>query len=113
MRRRMSGNRPGDDKNRKKKKDNLNNRMALIGVTMVVLSLAVAVHIKGVDLAEKDKNYSIREENLEAQVKEEEARAEKLEEYRVYVQTKQYIEKVAKEKLGLVNKDEILLKPSN
>ncbi len=111
MRRRMSEGRPGNDK--KRKKDNLNNRMALIGVTMVVLSLAVAVHIKGIDLAEKDKNYSIREENLEAQVKEEEDRAKQLEEYRVYVQTKQYIEKVAKEKLGLVNKDEILLKPSN
>lgn len=40
----------------------------------------------------------------------EEARAAELEEYRVYVQTKQYIEKVAKEKLGLVNKDEILFK---
>ena len=29
-----------------------------------------------------------------------------------YFRTKEYIEKVAKEKLGLVNKDEILLKPS-
>lgn len=38
---------------RKKKKDNLNNRMALVGVTMVVLSLAVAVHIKGIDLKER------------------------------------------------------------
>lgn len=110
MCRRRSGIRSGAE--RKKKKDNLNNRMALIGVTMVVLSLAVTVHIKGVDLGAKDKNYSIREENLEAQVKKEEDRAKQLEEYRVYVQTKQYIEKVAKEKLGLVNKDEILLKPS-
>ena len=40
------------------------------------------------------------------------SREEQLEEERVYVQTKQYIEKVAKEKLGLVNPDEILLKPS-
>ena len=37
--------------------------MALVGVTMVVLSLAVAVHIKGIDLKEKDRSYSIREEN--------------------------------------------------
>ena len=36
-----------------------------------------------------------------------------LEEKRVYVQTKQYIEKVAKEKLGLVNPDEIILKAAN
>ena len=81
VRRQMSEGRPGGNA-RKKKKDNLNNRMALVGVTMVVLSLAAAVHIKGIDLKEK-------------------------------VQTKQYIEKVAKEKLGLVNRNEILLKPSN
>ena len=112
MRRQMSEGRPGGNM-RKKKKDNLNNRMALVGVTMVVLSLAVAVHIKGIDLKEKDRSYSIREENLEAQVAKEEERAKQLEEYRVYVQTKQYIEKVAKEKLGLVNRNEILLKPSN
>ena len=112
MRRQMSEGRPGGNV-RKKKKDNLNNRMALVGVTMVVLSLAVAVHIKGIDLKEKDRSYSIREENLEAQVAKEEERAKQREEYRVYVQTKQYIEKVAKEKLGLVNRNEILLKPSN
>ena len=97
---------------RKKKKENLNNRMALIGVTLVVLSLAIAVHLKGIDLRQKDLNYQIREENLMAQVREEEERAAQLEEYRVYVQTKQYVEKIAKEKLGLVNKDEVLLKPS-
>ena len=97
---------------RRKKKENLNNRMALIGITLVVLSLATAVHLKGLDLKKKDLNYQIREENLKAQVQAEEERAAELEQYRVYVQTKQYIEKVAKEKLGLVNKDEILLKPA-
>ena len=55
MRRQMSEGRPGGNV-RKKKKDNLNNRMALVGVTMVVLSLAAAVHIKGIDLKEKDKS---------------------------------------------------------
>ncbi|MBO6150796.1 MAG: septum formation initiator family protein, partial [Clostridium sp.] len=49
---------------------------------------------------------------LEAQVKAEEERAARLEEQRVYVQTKEYIEKVAKEKLGLVNRGEVILKPS-
>lgn len=97
---------------RRKKKENLNNRMALIGITLVVLSLAVIVQTRGVDLKKKDLDYQIKEEQLYKQVQEEEARAEKLEEYRIYVQTKQYIEKIAKEKLGLVNKDEILLKPA-
>ena len=65
----------------KKKKEKAANRLALMGITLVVLK------------------------------SEEEQRAQELEEYRIYVQTKEYIEKVAKEKLGLVNKDEILLKP--
>ena len=97
---------------RRKKKENLNNRMALIGITMVVLSLAVIVQTRGVDLKKKDLEYQIKEEQLEAQVAAEEERAAQLEENRVYVQTKQYIEKIAKEKLGLVNKDEVLLKPA-
>ena len=84
--------------------------MALIGITVVVASLAVVVHIGGASLRERDLEYQAREQALEKSLAKEEARAAELEEYRVYVQTKQYIEKVAKEKLGLVNKDEILFK---
>mgnify|MGYP006877014463 CR=1 FL=1 len=39
-------------------------------------------------------------------------RTAELQEYKIYVKTKQYAEEVAKEKLGLVNPDEILLKPT-
>ena len=98
-------------KSRRKRKDKWGNRMALIGITFVVFSLAVIVTIKGSSLKEKDLEYQIRQENLEAKVKAEETRKDELEEYRIYVQTKQYIEEVAKQKLGLVNPDEILLKP--
>ena len=96
-------------RNKRKSKNSLSNRMALIGITVVVASLAVVVHI-GASLRERDLEYQAREQALEKSLAKEEARAAELEEYRVYVQTKQYIEKVAKEKLGLVNKDEILFK---
>ncbi len=99
-------------RSRRKRKDRWGNRMALIGITFVVFSLAVTVTIKGVTLKEKEQEYQLRLENLQAQVDKEQERAKKLEDYRVYVQTKQYIEEVAKQKLGLVNPDEILLKPS-
>ncbi|WP_442855551.1 septum formation initiator family protein [Clostridium sp. Marseille-P2415] len=99
-------------KSRRKRKDKWGNRMALIGITFVVFSLAVIVTLKGVTLKEKEQEYRLRLENLQAQVDKEQERAKELEEYRVYVQTKQYIEEVAKQKLGLVNPDEILLKPS-
>lgn len=85
--------------------------MALIGITMVVLSLAVVVNVGASSLREKDLEYQAREQDLEKEKEEENTRAAQLEEYRIYVQTKQYVEKVAKEKLGLVKKDEILLKP--
>ena len=99
-------------KSRRKRKDRWGNRMALIGITFVVFSLAVIVTIKGTGLKEKEREYALRLENLQAQVDKEEERSKKLEEYRIYVQTKQYIEEVAKQKLGLVNPDEILLKPA-
>ena len=38
-------------------------------------------------------------------------RAAELEQYRVYVQSKAFMEKTAKEKLGLVNPGEIILEP--
>ena len=101
----------GENRNRRNKRrsrNSLGNRMALIGITVVVGSLAVVVHIGGASLRERD--LEAREQALEKTLAKEEARAAELEEYRVYVQTKQYIEKVAKEKLGLVNKDEILFK---
>ncbi len=86
--------------------------MVLVGITFVVLSLAVAVNIRGASLREKNEEYQAREAALTRQKEIEEDRAEELEERRIFVQTKQYIEQVAKEKLGLVYPDEILLKPA-
>lgn len=97
---------------RRKKKDRWSNRLAIIGITVVVASLAFAVNVKSASMKKKDLEYQVKEASLMKQKTQEESRAKELEEYRVYVQTKQYIEQVAKEKLGLVNPDEILLKPS-
>ena len=94
------------------KREKWANRMAVLGVTMVVLCLAVAVNAKGATLKKSDLDYQQKEKQLEEQVREEEERTKKLEEYKVYVKTKQFAEEVAKEKLGLVNPHEILLKPN-
>ena len=102
----------GRGNTRRKKRDRWGNRMAIVGITVVVASLAVVVNLKSTSMRKKELEYQIREETLEKQKTEEENRARELEEYRVYVQTKQYIEEIAKQKLGLVNPDEILLKPA-
>ena len=84
----------------------------MLGITFVVISMAVVVNLRGASLKDKELQYQMKEETLQKRLEQEEQRAEQLEEQRIYVQTKQYIEKVAKEKLGLVNPDEILLKPA-
>ena len=88
------------------------NKFALIAVTAVVLIFALVLGVRINSLRAKEQQYIEKEQAILARVAEEEERAKTLEEYRVYVQTKQYVEKVAKEKLGLVDPDEILLKPS-
>ena len=88
------------------------NRMAILGITLVVFCLAIAINTKGADLRRSDREYAAKEAELQQQVEAEEERARELEEYKIYVKTKQYAEEAAKEKLGLVNPDEILLKPS-
>ena len=47
---------------------------------------------------------------MNAQILEEEERANEIEEYRKYTQTKGFVEEVAKDKLGLVYEGEILFK---
>ena len=97
----------------RRRKEKNGNRFAIITVTVVVVSLAVGVNIKTGSLKAKEAQYTEREKALERQLEEQEERAADLEEERVYVQTKQYIEKIAKEKLGLVNPDEIVIKPKD
>ena len=87
--------------------------MAIIGITLVVFSLGVVVNIKSASMKKKDLEYQEREAFLQQQYDQEANRAEELKEYQVYVQTKQDIEEVAKQKLGLVKPDEILLKPNS
>ena len=80
-------------------------------MVLVALSMAFVLRNQVNALKEKKAAYQERIDTLTSQVEAESRRSEQLEQYRIYVQTKQYIEKVAKEKLGLVKPDEILLKP--
>ncbi len=96
---------------KKKNTDKVDNRAAMVTITAVVVSMALAVGIKVGSLRTKQEMYREREQVLIEQVQAEQERAAELEQERLYIQTNGYIEKTAKEKLGLVNPDEILLKP--
>lgn len=99
-------------KSRRVRRDRWANRMAILGITLVVICLAVVINAKGASLRKMDLEYMVRQQNLQEQIDAESRRADELQEYKVYVKTKEYAEEVAKEKLGLVKPDEILLKPT-
>lgn len=96
---------------KKRKQDRWGNRIAIVGITLVVFCLGVVVNVRIASMEKKDQEYQEREALLQQQYDRELGREEDLKNYEVYVQTKQYIEEVAKQKLGLVKPDEILLKP--
>lgn len=89
------------------------NRMGMLLVTVVVLMMLVVVTVKSVELKEKRAAYIVKEEALMQEIAAQEARAEEIEEYEKYTQTKKFVEEVAKEKLGLVYEGEIIFKDEN
>ena len=78
---------------------------------IIVLVVIIACGVRSVSLNHQAKELAITESQLETQLKSENIRAENLEAREKYMKTKKYIEDEEKNKLGLVNKDEYLIKP--
>lgn len=87
-----------------------NNRTDMLSICCVVLIMVVVMFANTRNLQKKVDSYSQRIQVLEEKKEMQLARQEELEEYARYVQTKKYVEEVAKDKLGLVYEDEIIFK---
>ena len=72
-------------------------------ICTVLVFLSGVLAVGAVKLYAKNNAYKAQEEELAAQIKEEEKRSEEDE----------YIKETAEDKLGLVNPNEIIFKPSN
>lgn len=93
--------------NRRKKLKKHLGSFAIVGVVVLML---IFVSVASLNLRASNADKQERIEELEAQIEAEEEKAEEIEEYSKYVQTKKYAEEVAKDKLGLVYEDEIIFK---
>lgn len=80
----------------------------LIGFVMMVLCGIMVIQIS--DMKVKQHELKAQESNLKSQLAQEQQRTDDLQEQKVYVQTKQYVEEKAKE-FGYVYPDEIIFKP--
>ena len=87
------------------------SKISVIAISLVVMMLSAVIAYKSVELKAKNKAYIQRDESISRQIEDEMERKAELEEYEKYVQTKKYVEEVAREKLGLVYENEIIFKP--
>lgn len=95
---------------RRKYRKGKQSRLGEFFVCMVVAFLIIIVSIKCVDLKSKNQEYTLRQQELQAQIEEQQIRAEELEQLKKYVQTDSYVEEIAEEQLGLVREGEIIFK---
>jgi|GEM_PF-172084 len=101
------------DINTDKNKNATSNRLAIIGITIVVLFIAFAIHMRSITLREQDRNYQLQEESLAADIEDQKRLSEELEQKKIYVKTKEYTMEKAREIFGLKMPDEIIIKPDN
>lgn len=97
-------------KRSRKRRRHLNRQtlISMITVSCVVLAMLLVVTIKSIELREKNESYDQELVALNQQIKEEEDRTDEIEKYSAYIDSDEYIEQIARERLGLIGKDEIL-----
>ena len=105
-----------------KKKKNINSRKAarahrnkvtMIGITSVVCLLMVILLVQGQRLNAQASANEQRMAELEQQIEDENQRTQEIGDLEEYMQSDEYLEKVAKDKLGLIKDGEIIFKESD
>lgn len=88
----------------------MENKIAMIGISSVVCMLLVVLLFKGSVLQSRIDANEVKKSQLQQEMAAEQARTEEIEELQDYMQSDEYTEKIAKEKIGLVKDNEILFK---
>ena len=86
------------------------HRWSMLAVCVVLVLLIAMVTVSSITLKAKDDACRAQEIELEKQIEEEKARTEEIKDLEEYVGSDEYVEDVAKEKLGLVHEGEIVFK---
>ena len=103
----MKDTRRNSRKRRSRRRTN-QHKLSVLVITGVILLMTALVVVGGISLRAKEKSYLAQETELK--IDEEKARSQEIDDMEAYVGTDEYVEEIAKEKLGLVNENEIILK---
>jgi cell division protein DivIC len=94
-------------KNSKRKQSKLCTFVILVSLAL----LAGIVLCKSVSLREQKNDLAVQAAELQEQIAEADEEYQELEEREEYMKTKKYVEEVARNQLGLVYPDEIVIRP--
>ena len=90
-------------KRRRRKNGNRAGRMCITCIAIVMSTQIIKVY-------QKDQEYIAKQADLEQQLSAEQDRQKELEAYETYTKSQQYVEDVAKSKLGLLYDNEVVFK---
>lgn len=78
-------------------------------ISFVLICCTLVIGVGGYNMVLKYKNYNYVIKELEQQLKEEGKRTQEIKEFEEYTNTDNYVEQVAREKLGLIYPDEKII----
>ena len=85
----------------------------IAGIVALCVILCGTVTYKTYLLKRQSKTYQQRIEQLKNEQAEQNAREEELKEFKKHVKTDEYVEEIARDKLGLVHEGELVFQPKN
>lgn len=86
------------------------HKRSVVAVSAVIVLMSAVIIVHGMALMESNRAYKVQEAELQALLDAEKERSEEIDELKDYIGTDEYIEGVAKEKLGMVRENEILFR---
>ncbi len=97
----------GAGQHRKKRRS---NRRYLVLAIVLVTVFGGLISFRLMDMEQQNAQYAARQQELQDKIEEENQRTQELNEYEEYTKTKEFAEKVAREKFGLIYDDELKFK---
>ncbi len=95
-----------------KRKLSNGNRLGMVVITAIVLALMIGMLVQSQTLRAKNAEYEAQKTELEEQIRDEEVRAEEIDELGDYLNSDEYIEQLARDRLGLVYEDDVIYRPA-
>lgn len=85
-------------------------RTSIVFISCILLVLSVTAAAHGMMLRTEQKEQSAQISRLKKEKKQEQKKAEEIEKFKKYVQTDEYKEEVARDKLGMAKENELIFK---